>query len=581
MFKAYRKTYDAETDSYSSTLFYDDTSDSDAVKLTSAKLSLELGKAGSFRFKVPQTNTSYDRFDLLKTYVDLYRDDELVFCGRVFNVQKDINGLLSVECEGLLAVLNDSVLEPRLYENMTVAQLVGAMLGNHNSQVERNRWIAAGTISASSDYVYRDYEDFKSTFERFSDLVSTFGGYPSIKPSEGDTGLTLDWLSEDDYLAQAPATQTIDFGVNMLKLQQESVADDILTVIYPLGQKSEQPDGTSRNLDVSSIATALKPRGQKYIENAEAVAMYGRIAKVIVWDDVTDATRLYNKGVKYLDDYCRSRLKIDVDAVDMAKAGSSVEAYKIGDLIAINAELYGLEGVTMLCLKQSLDLMNPASNRMSLGGMKVGFIGSTSKPSAVDQDARDRIQNTNSRVNDLTNTVGNVNQQLSEAVGGANDRITDFLTSFDNFSEEESGRIKQGIREWYEGYVDADGNRVQGEREVMNRTYVEVNGEWVGAVNETRGNIDNWMHFDTDGVLELGRSNSAIVSQQDNSSYKFVDKDTAEVLLSLNGSKDQTGYVGITSQTAQLDQTVYKREGVPKWAVRVSDTDNLDFIWIG
>lgn len=585
MFKAYRKTYNSETETYTRTLFYDDTSESDATKLTSAKLSLELGKAGTFTFTVPMTNSSYDRFELLETMVDVYRNEDLVFAGRVYEVKKNINGLLTIICEGMLAVLNDSVLEPQTFANLTVSQFVAELIRIHNTQVDAYKQITVGTITASTEYIYREYENHESIMQRFEDVVKTYGGYPQITLDNGH--LRLDWLSEADFLAQTPNAQKIDFGVNMLSLDQGSNANTLLTVIYPIGadiEDGEEDSGARRKVDISDIYTALKPKGQPYIENAEAIAKYGRIVKVVEWSDVHDATTLYNKALKYLNDYCRGRLQLTVNAVDMAKAGSTVESYKLGDLTVTNAPVHGITNAEMLLLKQNLDLLNPASNKMQLGSVKVGFIGrsdTSGSSSAVDAVARQQASQAQQGVDDLNSTVEAINTGLNGQMADVNERVNEAVTSFDSFKSSENDRISAGIRQWYEGYVDEAGNVIKGEREVIRETYIEANGEWVGLVNEARGNIDNWLHFDTDGTLEIGRSNSDIVSRQDNDSYDFVDKSTNEVLLSLNGSKDETGYIGITSQTGQFDQTVYKRGGVPKWAVRVVDSDNLNFIWIG
>ena len=55
----------------------------DALTLAEAKLDLEVGKAGSFTFKIYPTNIGYNYFQKFKSYVSLYREDRLIFSGRV------------------------------------------------------------------------------------------------------------------------------------------------------------------------------------------------------------------------------------------------------------------------------------------------------------------------------------------------------------------------------------------------------------------------------------------------------------------------------------------------------------------
>ena len=81
----------------------------DSYKIFSAKLSQELGKSGRFTFSVPEENVCYKKFKLMRTGIDIYRDEELFWRGRVLNVGKDFYKTKMVTCEGVMGYLNDTI----------------------------------------------------------------------------------------------------------------------------------------------------------------------------------------------------------------------------------------------------------------------------------------------------------------------------------------------------------------------------------------------------------------------------------------------------------------------------------------
>lgn len=57
--------------------------------ITAPRLTLEMGKAGSFQFGLPPNNKFYDSLQKLKTKITVEIDDTEVFRGRILSETKD------------------------------------------------------------------------------------------------------------------------------------------------------------------------------------------------------------------------------------------------------------------------------------------------------------------------------------------------------------------------------------------------------------------------------------------------------------------------------------------------------------
>ena len=90
---------------------------------------------------------------------------------------------------------------------------------------------------------------------------------------------------------------------------------------------------------------------------------------------------------------------------------------------------------------------------------------------------------------------------------------------------------------------------------------------------ELGNDMKSWFDFSEEGVLEIGKSESPVVSRQTNESYAFVEKSTNKELLRLDTE-------GATVDTLNSDQLRVGREN-PQWATRLGANGNLDDVWIG
>ena len=116
------------------------------------------------------------------------------------------------------------------------------------------------------------------------------------------------------------------------------------TVMYGLGKA-----GGTNNAERLTIADAVwsknngdptdKPAGQKWVENAEAVARYGRRERVVVVDNAEDAITLLQETWKTLQEECKPKVTVDAEIRDMeAIKGQEWKAIRINDLVTVRTK---------------------------------------------------------------------------------------------------------------------------------------------------------------------------------------------------------------------------------------------------
>lgn len=342
----------------------------EGLALSEAKLDLEVGKAGSFVFKIHPSNIAYGQLQKFKSYVSLYRDDRLIFSGRVLDGKKDFYNEETITCEGLLALFNDSVMRPFSFQG-TVTEFVTLLVNSHNSQVSEDKKFTVGNITVTdpNDYIARGRDGYNSTMTLLDDTVKTLGGYFVVRPTE--TGLALDYLV--DFTAKS--TQAVNFGENLLNITKESPGGELITALLPLGAdyEEEQEDGTvvRKKTTITSVND-----GKDYVQNDAAVAKYGFILGIHEWQDVTRPENLKTKATEWLNAAAMEKTTINIEADDMAKAGTDIDSFLCGEYISIKSDVHNIDD-DMLIKKQSMDLLAVGSSKIIVGNTVSGYVESS------------------------------------------------------------------------------------------------------------------------------------------------------------------------------------------------------------
>lgn len=336
----------------------------------SPHLSLEMGKAGTLEFSIPPTNKYYGELRQLRTIVTVEMDEVEIFRGRVLSIERNFNNMKKIYCEGDLAYLVDSVQRGERFNGKAHA-LFRKIVAAHNASVEAEKRFEVGEIGIENrdvilsgqdegeedpDVGLIDYEqiainsvadEWLTSYDYIQTcLIDYCGGYLRTR-KVGDT-VYLDLLK--DY--GNTAAQEIEFGVNLLDLTEEFAAEDIFTVLIPLGDE---------NLTIASVN-----RGSAELIDEEAVAQYGRILKTHVFSSVSDPNTLLENARRFLANHDNFPRTITVKAVDLHLLDSTVKELRLGDSVHVRSAPHALLNY-LTCTRIEYDLENAANNTYTFG----------------------------------------------------------------------------------------------------------------------------------------------------------------------------------------------------------------------
>lgn len=323
----------------------------------------ELNKAGRVTFTLLPTSYAYDSVAKLSTPVTVIRDGVEIFFGRVLSVEKDFYNRKAVVCEGALAFLNDVILQPFEFTDASadcVKNYIKYILARYNAGVESWKHIECGnvTVTDSNNYLYRHKDTYANAYDVLTDhtIESTLSGYLSIRRDDGVTYL--------DYTAQSgeQSVQYIEYGKNLLDLTEHATAEDVFTVLIPLGKKEDE-----------TVTIETVNDGRYYIESAEGIAKYGKIWAVKTYDGITTPEALLRTARADLAVGVQENVSLELSAVDLSSIGIDTEAFKCGDYVPVYSAPHGIS-TYFVCNKTTLALDAPEDSTYQMGAAQAGLI---------------------------------------------------------------------------------------------------------------------------------------------------------------------------------------------------------------
>ncbi|MXP75162.1 hypothetical protein GN277_07125 [Lachnospiraceae bacterium WCA-9-b2] len=313
---------------------------------------------GELTFSLPPMHKGIDLIRKLSSVVQVYDGGELLYEGRVLDSKSDMYHTVTYTCEGSLAYLLDSIQHPKAYHNLTPASYLNDKLIQHNSQVGAEKRFLLGTVEKQTmNYDAREDNQYTNTLDTIMDkLVDSNGGYLRVRKQGDDRYL--------DYLESYHRTsgQVIRFGENILDLTEHISAENVITVLIPLGKaaEGENREGGKR-LTIESVNG-----GKDYLEDLEAVALYGRIVGTKNWDDVTVPANLKTKGQEYLAGARNLTATIELTAIDLHLVDVDIDRIRLGDMIRVVSPPHKLDKYMMVS-KREYNLVNPQEDKIVLG----------------------------------------------------------------------------------------------------------------------------------------------------------------------------------------------------------------------
>lgn len=304
------------------------------------EIKLKVSEAGYCKFTLPKSNPEYNNVFDRKTMVSVKRDGTEIFYGEVRESGKDKNGNKSVYAVGALSFLFDSIQPQYNYGVVTPLSFINDCLDEHNAQMgnDDRKKIYPGIVTVTNT---RDTQGKTTNYDKTLDalreqLQAPLGGVFKLRHT--NNRLYLDYLLIAEY--GVFCEQHIRFGENMLDYSESMTANDVKTCIIPLGAKidSDTAEGFEQRLDIKSVNN-----NKNYLESQSAIAAFGRVWDVVIFDDITTAAALKTAGNSYLSDVQYEKLVLKIKAIDLAQMGADVQSMNVGDRVNCQAEAFGMD----------------------------------------------------------------------------------------------------------------------------------------------------------------------------------------------------------------------------------------------
>lgn len=468
----------------------------------SPKCTVELNKTGTLSFDIAPTHPHYDDIHKVSSVITLAEGEEIIFQGRVMDDDFSFDKVKHIECEGELAYLLDSIVRPYTYEG-SVAGLVEQYITSHNEQVEGKKQFTLGqvTVTDPNDYITRAASAYPDTWKEFNEkCINLLGGYVRLRYTENAT--YFDYVENYGNVN----SQVIDFGKNILDLSKFVKGADVATRIIPLGATIDNDGeaGEEKRLTIEGINDGLD-----YVEDAEAVELYGVITKVVTHDDVTTESMLLQRGYSDLAEQKLLQVTLEITALDLHLLDVDVERIKLGDMIKVRCKPHGIDEFMMVS-KIDMDLDNPGNTKVTLGSTFTTLTNEAAGIGTVSVDIgnikKDYVTN-----GKLQSTVDEVYTNVKSQVSQSIEEISFSLSSeyamkgeLNSLNEELSSRLKQ---------TDSDLQLIF-ERSSL---YTEQVEEEMRGIYEQ---ILTYYRFDENGVL-IGKAGSPFETRIDNGELGF------------------------------------------------------------
>ena len=494
---------------------------------------LAVSKAGEMSFTVDAEHPYLSNLRRMSGLVELLDGTLPIYRGRITSDTKDFYGAHKIETEGIMAVLNDSIIPPFNFpEDFTedASYKAAAASGNvvefffrwilsqHNAQVTAEQQIKPGviTVSDQNNYITRSSEEYATAMTTISDklIKSALGGYLLIRYENDGNYL--------DYYAALPLTntQSVEFAENLLDLSSETDGTNIYTAILAEGKDGltieALPDGDLTDDLVKSGLTIYSKSG---------MATYGRITRHIKWDDVTVAANLQTKAKAALADNGLSMPEtITCKAVDLGWQ-DGIQHFRVGRMTALFSTPHGYSASYPL-MELAPDILDPGNTQITLGATQQTYTGAQID---AKRETDKRIESTRQEISER------VDESSSQVIQATHQQITDLqqnvnsiiLSALENY-------VETGDFDSYKEEVSTKLSVLTDQLSIDITKVTERIDKVDGDLQSKYSEITKAFRFTSDGLI-IGETGNEILLRLDNDVLQFVRNNTPELQITAEG----------------------------------------------
>lgn len=283
------------------------------------------------------------------------------------------------------------------------------MINNHNSQVEEAKKFEIGriTVSDANNYINRSSIYYKKTLDIINEkIIDTHGGYIETRKEDGK--YYIDLLADYERIN----TQTIEFKKNLLDITKYITAENIYTVLIPLGAQveaeTEDEEAEKKRITIESVNN-----GVDYIYSQTAINLFGMIWSSVEYDDITEPSNLLKKAINDLNNNIELSITLTLKAVDLHLLDVDVERLRKGDYVRVISVPHGLNTYFQLN-KINLKLSNPEQSTYEFGVSYSSLSEATARRNKTISQTEETVNESNEKVNQKLNQVENIVVKIGE-----------------------------------------------------------------------------------------------------------------------------------------------------------------------
>lgn len=312
-----------------------------------------LNKGGTAEITMPVGHRSYAAYHPYMTIVEIKRDGDLRFRGRVLYHTYNFDNTLTVTCEGEMCFLQDCYYTPYKLRT-TPRDMFRKVVYSYFFDAEAYKKFEPGdvTITNADDAFDFESEEAETTLEVINKLLELCGGY-IVFATDSDGKRTINWLDS----VGNDCEQVINAGENLFDFSRTYANTEMCTVVRPYGAR----DASGKRLDITSVN-----ENRTDLVDEESVLIRGKITKAPVWDEVTDASVLKSLAQQYLDEHKHLINSMTVSALDLSYIDKDIDSFKLGDNVRVISKAHGIDECFQLS-ELTEDLLNPERSLITLG----------------------------------------------------------------------------------------------------------------------------------------------------------------------------------------------------------------------
>lgn len=233
-------------DSNSFELLYSTTTPLPEYKVINPVLNLEESAAGSLEFKLPPTNTFYEKIGMMTSTIRVYCKSgnnikEEIWEGRPLKTDEDMFKNHKIVCEGALSYLND-VYQPQAKYTGGDVNFLNSVIDIYNARAASHRQFEIGSVSVDygvGGYDFEETTSYESTLSVLNNFCTKYGCYMYTERNQFNGKLTIHFRNTKSRNGEND-TQTIEFGKNLTDYARNFDFSNMISVVLPLGAKIEK-----------------------------------------------------------------------------------------------------------------------------------------------------------------------------------------------------------------------------------------------------------------------------------------------------------------------------------------------------